>query len=66
MKPKEFDAVNMMRDLRDELSRKYARLTLQEEIAELQYMIPSIENKKQQTRQNPDIRHHQTATVIVR
>ena len=46
MKHKEFDAVKMMRELRDQLSQKYASMSLQEEITDLQKHFPHILWKK--------------------
>jgi len=42
MIPKEFDAVKLMRELRDQLSQKYARMSIQEEMADLQKNLPSM------------------------
>jgi hypothetical protein len=39
MKTKEFDAVVLMRELRDRLSEKYAVMSIEEEIADLQRHI---------------------------
>lgn len=58
MKQKEFDAVNMMRELRDQLSEKYARMTLQEEMADLQSKFPHIKWKNRHTRKETTVRHH--------
>lgn len=49
MKNKTFDPVKVMREIRDRMSRKYARMTPQEEIADLQKRIPHILWKKQET-----------------
>jgi uncharacterized protein YutE (UPF0331/DUF86 family) len=42
MIPKEFDAVKLMRELRDQLSQKYAHLSIQEEMADLQKNLPPM------------------------
>ena len=57
MKQKEFDAVKMMRELRDQLSKKYARMTLQEEMADLQSKFPHIKWKKRHTRKGATVHH---------
>jgi hypothetical protein len=49
MKTKTFDAVKAMREIRDKISRKYARMTPEEEIADLRKMLPRIPRKKQET-----------------
>jgi hypothetical protein len=49
MKNKIFDAVKVMREIRDKMSRKYARMTPEEEIADLQKRLPHIPWKKQET-----------------
>jgi hypothetical protein len=48
MKAKTFDAVKVMREIRDKMSRKYARMTPEEEIADLQKRLPHIPWKKQE------------------
>ena len=49
MKTKTFDAVKIMRGIRDKMFRKYARMTPEEEIADLQKRVPHIPWKKQET-----------------
>ena len=48
-KAKVFNAVKVMRQIRDEMSRKYTRMTPEEEIADLQKRIPHVLWKKQET-----------------
>jgi hypothetical protein len=49
MKTKTFDAVKAMREIRDKMSRKYARMTPEDEIADLQKRVPHVPRKKQET-----------------
>jgi hypothetical protein len=63
MKPKEFDAVNMMRELRDQLSKKYAKMTLQEEMAELQRAVPHLKKTQCHPRKDANVRHHQAVAM---
>ncbi len=37
---KEFDAVKLMRELRGQLSQKYVRMSIQEEMVDLQKNLP--------------------------
>ena len=48
MKKKALDAVKVMREIRDKMSRKYARMAPEEEIADLQKRLPHIPWKKQE------------------
>jgi len=64
MKPKEFDAVNMMRELRDQLSKKYANMTLQEEMAELQRAVPHLKRKQRHPRKGASVCHHQAVAGV--
>ena len=48
MKAKTFDAVKVMREILDKMSRKYARMTPEEEIADLQKRLAHIPWKKQE------------------
>ena len=47
---KDFDAVKLMRDLRDQLSQKYVTMNLQEEIADLHNSLSQIPWKKRKNR----------------
>jgi hypothetical protein len=49
MENKAFDAIKVMREIRDKMSRKYARMTLEAETADLQKSLPRIPWKKQET-----------------
>lgn len=42
MKSKDFDSVKMMRDIRDDLSKKFSKMTIQEEMKELQKGLKSF------------------------
>ena len=64
MKQKEFDAINMMRELRDQLSKKYANMTLQEEMAELQRAFPHIKWKQRPTSKGASVRHRQEVAGV--
>jgi hypothetical protein len=48
MKAKTFDAVKVMREIRDKMSRRYARMKPEEEIADLRKRLPHIPWKKQE------------------
>jgi hypothetical protein len=48
MKTKAFDAVKVTREIRDKTSRKYARMTPEEEIADLRKRLPHVPWKKQE------------------
>jgi len=45
MKPKECDAVMLMRELRDRLSEKYAAMSIEEEMADLQQHVAHVLRK---------------------
>jgi uncharacterized protein YutE (UPF0331/DUF86 family) len=47
---KEFDAVKLMRELRDQLSQKYAHLSIQEEMADLQKNLPPMKWQQRDSR----------------
>ena len=64
MKPKEFDAVNMMRELRDQLSKKYAKMTLQEEMADLQRAVPHLKKTQRHPRKGASVRHRQAVAGV--
>ncbi len=42
MKNKEFDSVKLMRSIRDELSKKYQKMSIKEEILDLHKNFPNI------------------------
>lgn len=42
MMQKDFDAVKLMRELRDQLSQKYVRMSIQEEMVDLQKKLPPM------------------------
>lgn len=46
MKNKNIDAVGMMRKIRDELSQKYVKAGIAEEIDDLERKFPNIKGKK--------------------
>jgi hypothetical protein len=41
-KDKEFDSVKLMRSIRDELSKKYQKMSIKEEIMDLHKNFPNI------------------------
>ncbi len=51
MKKKEFDAVKMMREIRDKMSKKYSKMTIEGEIEDLQKKFPHIQWKNRQKQQ---------------
>jgi hypothetical protein len=51
-KEKEFDAVKMMRDIRDEMDRKIANMTFAEEKA---YLEKLLTNNSQSTPRKPEL-----------
>lgn len=48
MKNKKFDAVKMMREIRDDLSQKYSKMTLEEQIQNLNKKFSGIHWKNLQ------------------
>ena len=48
MKTKKFDAVKLMRDIRDDLSQKYSKMTIEEQIENLNKKFPDIKWKNLQ------------------
>ncbi len=48
MKKKEFDAVKMMREIRDKMSKQYSKMTIEGEIEDLQKKFSYIQWKKRQ------------------
>ncbi len=64
MKPKAYDAVATMRELRDQLSKQYARMTVQEEMADLQRLFPHIVWKERPSNTRARVHHHQEVAEV--
>lgn len=64
MKQKEIDAVKLMREQRDQLSKKYANMTVQEEIADLQGTFPHIKWKRRHTTKETTVPHQKEVAGV--
>ena len=64
MKQKGIGAVKLMREQREQRSKKYATMTIKEEMADLQSTFPHIKWKRRYTKKEMTVPHHREVVGV--